>query len=79
MGPEDHRCHHQLPGLMQGLPGREVSPGTPSPPSLILAWSPWLACGGGHLGSGAWAPSCWQFSPGEAHKAFPAPEFLPEV
>ena len=30
-GPEDHRRHHRLPGLLQGLPGHEVSPGTPTP------------------------------------------------
>lgn len=24
-GPEDHRRHYRVPGLLQGLPGQEVS------------------------------------------------------
>ena len=38
-GPEDHGRHHWFPGLLQGLPGQEVSPGmlTPcsGPPALL--------------------------------------------
>ena len=38
-GPEDHGCHHRLPGLLQGLPGQEVSPRTltpcSGPPALL--------------------------------------------
>ena len=40
VGPEDHGHHDRLPGLLLGLPGQEVSPGTPTSPSLILTQGP---------------------------------------
>ena len=54
VGPEDHRHHHRLPGLMQGLPGREVSPGTPTsssgPPAVLCGGTEEAGPGSPHPG-----------------------------
>lgn len=49
-GPEDHRRHHWLPGLLQGLPGQEVSCWDPPAPFTCAAETVETAVVGGLWG-----------------------------